>query len=486
MMNLFDQAKHIGQYDAVVAGGGPAGFAAAIAAARGGLKVLLVEAGGFLGGVSTQGGLPFILGATSGSIPFPQMIEKGLRYADLPHPRKAVGGIFDSFVAAVKAECGGVGPARMAQTDLYPGLDRLGCHDEFTFDLETGKRVYEEMVLASGAEILFFTRVLKADIDANRIRGLWLTSKDSVTYVGCRAVIDCTGDADVVESAGYETYKGDRKTGEMTNASLICHIENIDPAPLERYLNEGGDPWFTPFCAQAQKDHPEYDVPNALVIFPMMQPGVFMVNGGTNRGGIDGTQAASLTELALWGRQRARFLVEELFRKYIPGAENCRLRLTAPHPGIRETRRIVAEYILTEDDLLMGRTFDDTIALAGRHFDLEREEDEVVQAGAADGVDCQNLTQTFAVTNRLKLGVAPIPYRSLVPKGSDDVIVAGRCVAADGQALGPARIMSTCMAMGEAAGTATVLKLQGGLSYRTIDVQHLRRLLRQAGAEVDA
>ena len=126
MMNLFDQAKHIGQYDAVVAGGGPAGFAAAIAAARGGLKVLLVEAGGFLGGVSTQGGLPFILGATSGSIPFPQMIEKGLRYADLPHPRKAVGGVFDSFVAAVKAECGGVGPANLADFAAAPQVHAVG------------------------------------------------------------------------------------------------------------------------------------------------------------------------------------------------------------------------------------------------------------------------------------------------------------------------------------------------------------------------
>ena len=104
---------------------------------------------------------------------------------------------------------------------------------------------------------------------------------------------------------------------------------------------------------------------------------------------------------------------------------------------------------------------------------------------AADGVDCQNLTQTFAVTNRLKLGVAPIPYRSLIPKGSDDIIVAGRCVAADGQALGPARIMSTCMAMGQAAGTATVLKFRDSLSYRDIDVQELRSQLRAAGAEVD-
>lgn len=479
-------AQLYGEYDLVVAGGGPAGFAAAVSAARGGLKTLLVEAGGCLGGVSTSAALPFILGTTSGSIPFPQMIARGLPYSKLPHPRKAVGGIVDEFMDAVKAEGGGVGPAVMAQTERYPGLDRLGCHDEFTFDMETGKRVYERMVLSAGAELLYYTRVLAADREGNRIRGLWLTGKDGMLYIACRAVIDCTGDADVVASAGYATYKGDRKTGEMTSASLIAHIENIDPGPLEKYLNEGGDPWFAWACAAAQKEHPDEDVPNAVVIFPMMQPGVFMVNGGNNRPGIDGTQAASLTKLTLWGRRRAEFLTEEIFRKYIPGAENCRLRLTAPQPGIRETRRIVAEYMLSEEDLVTGRTFEDTIALAGRHFDLDRATDAVMKAHASEeGNSCATLVQSFSREHRLGLGVAPIPYRSLIPKDSENIIVAGRCLAADGQALGPARIMSTCMAMGQAAGNASVLMLRDRVAYRDVNVAELRELLRSQGAEVD-
>lgn len=479
-------AKYIGAYDVVVAGGGPAGFAAGIAAARGGLKTLLIENAGCMGGVSTSGALPFMLGSTTGSIPFPQMIKKGLKYKDLPHPRKAVGGIFDLFIKEVKAENGGVGPAVMAQTDLYPGLDRLGCHDEFTFDLETGKRVFDRMAEKYGLEVLYYTRALKADMEGNQVKGIWLNGKDFITYVSCKAIIDCTGDADIVSGAGYETYKGDKKTGEMTNVGFITHIENIDPGPLEKYLNEGGDPWFTQACAAAQADHPEYDSPNSLVIFPMVQPGVFMVNGGANKESVDGTSAASLTEVTKWGRERAKYLTEEIFRKYIPGAEHCRLRMTAAQPGVRETRRIVAECNLTEEDLLQGTIFPDVIAMAGRHFDLERKDDAVVKTGAAkEGVNCEGLIQEFSAKNSVKLGVTLIPYRALIPKGADDIIAAGRCIGAEGQALGPVRIMSTCMAVGEAAGVATVLKLKNRISYRDVDAEELRNALRENGAEID-
>lgn len=475
-------AKCIGKYDVVVAGGGPAGFAAAMAAAREGLSVLLVDAAGCLGGVSTTGALPFLLGATTGSIPFPQMIKKGLKYSELPHPRKAVGGIFDLVISEIKKAGGGVGPAIMAQTDKYPGLDRLGCHDEFTFDLETGKRVLDELAIKYGVSVLYYTRAIRANIEDNKVKGIWLSSKNAITYAECSAIIDCTGDADIVYEAGYPTYKGDKKTGEMTNVGLIVHIENIDSAKIEKYLNDGNDPWFTPACAAARAENPDKDIPNSLIIFPMMQDGVFMVNGGMNRMGIDGSDAASLTEMTFWGRQRAKNLVEEVFRKHIPGAENCRLRLSAAHPGVRETRRIVAEYSLTENDLVNGTIFPDIIALAGRHFDLERKNDPVEKDGATKA---EALTQTFAANNRVKLGVTAIPYRALIPLGSDDIIVAGRCIAAEGQALGPARIMSTCMATGEAAGIATYLKLKNNIPYREVDTEQLRDILRKNGAEVD-
>ena len=165
--------------------------------------------------------------------------------------------------------------------------------------------------------------------------------------------------------------------------------------------------------------------------------------------------------------------MEYIFRKHIPGAENCRLRLTAAYPGVRETRRIVAEYMLTEDDLLSGKRFDDVIALAGRHFDLARSDKK-------DG------GQPFADRHlSVKGGVAPIPYRTLIPQGADNLLTAGRCIAADGQALGPARIMSTCIATGQAAGTAAALAIKDRISTRRVDVNLLRGQLKADGAEVD-
>ena len=470
-MDFKTQATVFGDYDLIVAGGGPAGFGAAYAAARGGLNVLLLEANGCIGGISTAGNLPFMLGYTTGSIPFPKMLEQKLEYNKLPHPRKAVGGIFDLFIKKVKEENGGCGPCVMAQSDKYPGLDKLGCHDEFTFDIEIAKRVFDEMAKDVGLNVLYYSSALKLEMTNNQVKGVYFSNKSGIQFASCKAVVDCTGDADLVARAGYETYKGDKITGEMTSVNLVAHVENVDSGLLEKYLNQGGDPWMRPACEAARAENPNYDGPHNLIIFPMVQPGVYMINGGTGFSSIDGTDGKQLSDMTVWGRIRADYLVKEVFRKHIPGGSNCTLRSTAQMPGVRETRRIVGEYVLSEEDLLEGKKFYDTIALAGRHFDLSRHGKH---------------NQPFADTDKsVKLGVAPIPYRALIPKGSDDVIVAGRCIAADGQALGPARIMSTCMAIGEAAGTAAIIKINKQESFRDVDIELLRQMLRDNNAEID-
>ena len=466
------------EYDVLIAGGGPAGIGAAVSAGREGLKTLLVESTGMLGGVSTAGALPFCLGKTSGSIPFLKMVEQNLQYENLPHPMEAVAGLFDEIVDRIKREGGGVGPCKLGQTDKYPGLSRLGCHDEFTFDLEIGKRVLDEIVTEAGVDILFYTQALDVCVEDNVVKGVYLVNKDGMTFVPVKAVVDCTGDADLISRAGYATYKGDRETGKMAGISFVIHIENIDAGAIEQYLNAGGHPWFFDACQKAIEEHPELSLPRNLIIFPMVQDGVFMVNGGTTHNGYDGTSAEDLTQIALMGRQRAKHLVEYVFRKHIPGAENCRLRLSATYPGVRETRRIVGEYTLTAEDMLEGKRFPDTIALAGRHFDLAR--------GAKSQTEGFGDHQPFADKGlSVKNRIACIPYFAMIPKNSCNIVAAGRCIAADGQALGPVRIMSTCMAIGQAAGIAAGMAIQGKTTFKNIDVQLLREKIRAKGGIVD-
>ena len=465
------EVKVTGSYDLVVAGGGPSGTAAAIAAGRLGLKTLLVESQGCLGGNGTSGALPFCLGCMTGSKPYLQMLEEKIAYKDLrKNSRYVVRGIFYELIERIKQEGYGVGPGKIAQTDR---LDRLGCHDEFTFDIEVGKRIHEEIVLEAGVEILYFTTALTPRMNGKKIEGLYLVNKEGLTYVETKAVVDCTGDADIVYRAGFDTYKGDRKTGLMNAVSLVNHIENVDTEAVANYLENGGDPWFRQFVKKTREGINK-DFNDVIIMFPMVQDGVFMINGGTAFPMVDGTDPRDLTEVMIKGRKRAKYLLEDLFRPYIPGFKNARLRLTASIPGVRETRRIVGEYILTEKDVLTGKKFADTIAFSGRHFDLGR------PYKRPDGT--WGIRQSEIHYKTIPGNKTPVPYRSLIPKESDNIIVAGRCISADGQALGPLRIMATCYATGQAAGSAAVQVVKKGIKFLEVDIEELKTTLVNNGA----
>lgn len=466
-MKIYEHGK---AYDLIVCGAGPAGVAAAIAAGRAGLRTLVIERAGYPGGVSTAGALPFWLGGFTGSKPYKQMLREGTAYADLPRPRRAVGGIFKELCDTLRDMGAGVGagPCMMAQSAEHPGLGRLGCHDEFTFDLEAGKRVLEQAMLNAGAELLYYSSLCGAEMSGGEIRCIYVANQSGVTRYTAGAYIDCTGDAVLASFAGVPTYAADVAGGNAASVSLVAHIEGVDSGMMAAYLDAGGDPFFRAACDKARAAHPGLDLPDHLLIFPMVQPGVFMVNAGTFFSGYDALDPADLTRLSVRGRARAALLAEIVF-KYVPGGENSSLRLTAPWPGVRETRRIVSEGALTEEDLLAGRAVPDSVALAARHFDLER--------GASQPFHEKGLS--------MKRDAAQIPYSCMVPQGCGNLLAAGRCVQADGQALGPARIMATCFAMGQAAGEAAALKLAAAQAFRDVDYAALRARLLAHGAILD-
>lgn len=460
-LNFAAQAQYFGSYDVVVVGGGPAGTAACIASARGGAKTLLVESSGCMGGQATNGGLPFWLGARA-------QTADGLK--------DVVGGIYAELRDNMIAEGTAVGQGRSLPQDGK--LLKIGItDDEVMFDVEGGKWLHEQLAIKAGVEILYFTTMLAPKVKDKTIEGLFLVNKNGLCYVDAKVVIDCSGDADVVYRAGFDTLKGDRDTGAVCPATLVWHVEDVDIDAVAEYLNNGGDKRFRALVAElAEKGIWQWEV-DFVNFFPMVKKGVVMINGQPQIN-IDGTDARSLTKAMIKGRQNAVDYLNKIMRPYLPGFKDARIRYVASYIGIRETRRIVGEYTLTTEDIVYGRDFDDIIALSGYHFDLGKP----VKRSDGTWMIIQPLHQNVnsGQTQPMKKagkGFVEIPFRCLIPKGAKNLLAAGRCISTDDQALGPVRVMAPCFAMGQAAGTAAAITVAENIDVQQLDPTILRKTL---------
>ena len=183
--------------------------------------------------------------------------------------------------------------------------------------------------------------------------------------------------------------------------------------------------------------------------------------------GIDGVQAESLTEAMVNGRRDAQEFLDKVLKPYCPGFKNAHLRQTGTTVGVRETRKIIGEYTLTEEDCIKGRSFHDTIALSGYGWDLP-----------------DPLRPSFQPFSNISLDkpFVEIPYRCLIPRSSENLIVAGRCISAEEQALGPVRVMPACFAMGQAAGTAAAICIEDSCIPLNVQTEKLRKRLSEQGA----
>ncbi len=444
------KANFIGSYDVVVAGGGPAGTAAAVAAARLGAKTLVVESQGCLGGTGTSGGCAIWLGSMKR--------EEG--------KGPAVGGIFKELVDRMIGEGSACEPgANLGE------VDKLGFPDHVLFDIEACKRHHDDLVRKAGVELLFFTSVLAPRMSGKKIEGVFLFSKDGLTFAKASMVIDSTGDADIAFRAGFKTVKGRKDTGLMTPTTVISFVEGVDRKPLGNYLAGGGDWRFRDLIRELREkgiwNYPE----ERIIVVPTLQKDVFMVN--TRRQiGVDGTCAQSLTEAIISGRRDAQEFLDKVLIPYYPGFKNAHLRQTASVVGVRETRKIVGEYSLTEMDCIEGRTFPDTIALSGYYWDLPDPERPSYQP-------------FYGPDKVMAKPFVEIPYRCLIPRESENLLVAGRCISVEEQALGAIRVMPICYAMGQAAGTAAAMCIKETCSPSQVPIKKLRRSLAGQGAVLD-
>jgi hypothetical protein len=324
----------------------------------------------------------------------------------------------------------------------------------------------DDKLAKAGADVLFETQVVAPDLDGNRIRGIVLSNKSGLQIVNAKTVVDATGDADIAARSGCEFRLGRDEDRLTAPSTLIMHVDNVDVDEWIRYMEKNDEPRFKKLIldlrAKGIWTFP-YDI---FIAVQLNEPGVMMIN--TSRVvGIDGVDSRSRSE----GYRRARAenaALLDVVRQHIPGFSKARLKATASHIGIRESRRIVGDYVMTVDDVCKGADFPDTVALSSYGFDLPDPKKPSHQPLVGSG--------------RPKPPVTRIPYRIMVPRPVTNLICPGRAVSVERDVLGPLRVMAPCMAMGEAAGAAAGQAVAGRFGFADVDISALRSQLLKQGA----
>lgn len=436
-------------WDVIVVGGGPAGCTAATAASREGARTLLVERSGVLGGMGTAGLVPWFCGYADGE----KVIARGL--AEVVRQRLHEG----------MAWFQGKQPAGWDDTD--PAIDP-----------ELLKRIYDEMVTGAGATIRFCSSLCGVECDGeNQPETLLVSDKSGLTALRGKILVDCTGDADLAAWAGAEIHKGDAEGG-LQPATHCFVMANIN----EEALPHGPQIHFSDKASPVWKGIASADYPLVVDLHSCSRrigPGLIGFNTG-HLFEVDNTDPASLSQALLDGRQMVRQYAE-LFREHIPAFNRAYLAATGSQLGIRETRRVQGDYLLTVDDYLASRSFADEICRNAYNIDVHgsREESASMTELTPDEVMASIKKATQDRRPGQSLGV---PYRCLTPKGLRNTLVAGRSISADRQVNGSVRIMACCLTTGEAAGTAAAMAAAGDGDVHRVDTAELRRKLRAAGA----
>ena len=243
----------------------------------------------------------------------------------------AVGGIFREIIDPLIAEGSACAPGAK-----LGNVHQLGFRDHVMFDLEACKRRHDVLVQEAGVDLLLFTQVIAPRVTGRGVDGLYLFSKDGLSYVEAKVVVDCTGDADVAHRAGFETVMG--RGGLMSPTTLISFVEDVDRAPLAAYLEAGGDRRFRQLVRDL-RDKGVWTYPEeTIIVVPTLREDVFLIN--TRRQvGVDGTSARSMTEAAIEGRQQAQEFLERVLHPYYPGFAAARLRSTVSPISFAEVRR---------------------------------------------------------------------------------------------------------------------------------------------------
>lgn len=436
------------EVDVLVVGGGPSGIIAAQAAAEDGLKVSLIENRSFLGGNMTIG-LPVLgfLGQKG------NQIIKGL-------PHKFIKRLQDIDGASEHRPC----PLHMSITLVEP---------------EAVKNTALELLIESNVDVMLYTYFVDTIVEDNKIKGIIIESKAGREAILAKVVIDTSGDADVAYRAGVPCGKGNENGGMQPPTLMFCMGE-VDTEKLRKSIVNEHRTYLTDFIpAEYFGQNHQFIVVGLRGLMQKARENGFVLNTertiiitGLRKGevwinmssvhGVDGTKPEDLTYGEVKGRQQIKD-IERYLKEYVPGFEKSYFTKMAPFLGIRETRRIVGRYVMTGDDILGCSRFDDAIAVASYPLDLHHPDD-----GGCTLTWCGDCYD--------------IPYRSLIPKNIENLLVAGRAISTTHEAMSAIRVMAPCMAMGEAAGRAAKLAIRKNIFPSDLPVKEIQKELLEKGA----
>lgn len=415
----------LGEYDVIVAGGGPAGIGAAIAAGRHGARVLVIEHFSCLGGMWTSG-----------------LVNPLFDYENK-------GGIVQEIVDKINDA----------------GMNDHSGH-MYTFDMEYMKLLLDRLVAGAGADVLFHTNVVRPVMRDGAICGVVVENKGGrAAYMG-KIVIDCTGDGDIAVRAGAPYTMGRASDGACQPMTLMYKISHMDY--VQRYPNPLGKKTelfhIMKAGAEAAGLHDydfNFDQP-CLLKLPGLHTGVMQM---THMRGYNGTDPLDLSKAEMEGRERVWEAIRFL-KTYCDAFKNVQLDQTAAMIGVRETRRIRGEYEISFADMQAGRRFPDGFATC------------------AFGVDIHQPTGKSQENDIPPIRPYQLPYRSLVPLQVENLLVAGRCISGCFEAHASYRVTGDCVAMGQAAGTAAAMALQKKVSPREMDGAEVARAMERDGARL--